>query len=555
MKRTDLNSYNNSQIALPMSTAKDLNALGKVATYAEEQAERSVSRDIVPVELWKEQKYNAFPVRCTRFNTPYLFIKSATSHAAAGSFPMSKFENNDWTIPEVVTVGGTPLNSIDALCAGCDEARICIAWQAGLPLVQINYAYNDDGSKNFIAAGSVAKRVDEDFVASGFKIIKMVTKRLNVVYSGNATQSRIYLHESSDDGVTWTAKSTNIFQGLISNAYPTPGNLSEAEIEVIELGTTDATTKLICVVRDDTFAGLFHQFSSNDGGDAWTYRGLFSTDDIGALSGHPPTMERLGANLIVATSARLADASLGLGTRFNIRFKIGNALAVYTDPTQFSLWHTVGKSVSSYKYASADYGYIALIRQNGSLWPAYYDAEADANPVTDPGKNMSIKIIPLLDQHFVEVANTANQSVPTGTATALVFDKQLLNGTLIYNQVNGKFTFQASGYYRVSFQILPDLADESGTYRKAGIEVIDPGNFGSSNPTYEAYSHRFKDFVTRKTEVGISEDLGIIRFVSRDFWAEKGQQFIPQFIHNATGSLNIINTGIHTRAYLSCVKL
>lgn len=175
---------------------------------------------------------------------------------------------------------------------------------------------------------------------------------------------KVWISESTDDGLTWTYKA-DIYRG--------PLWINETSLAWIS-GSDDATSTLIAVSRNDLGSGLL-QFVSMDGGGTWTMQGVIPGGDPMDLS---PWLYRLAGGGIVAAWHERTNFT------FPIRGAVGRDAAL--SPANW------GPKRATYRAATripGDSGYPSLLSVTGrdeDLVEVLYDrvGRGKANLVMTP---------------------------------------------------------------------------------------------------------------------------------------------------------------------------
>lgn len=214
--------------------------------------------------------YNGFPFPFQLGNGKLISIyKKSGSHAAKGPMTLAKSTNGGatWTESQI-TVGGTPIECASLSAFVLSSGRILIGYQDNELYTSLKFAYSDNEGSSFTASASVLT----NGTGLSFSPVKMRIlpsgKILCGYYTGYGAgeNAQIGFVISTDNGSTWSFGPT-IFSHGGTGFGDNKGY--EFGFEIVDNTGSDATCKLIALVRNADVAPYMH-YKSTDGGATWT---------------------------------------------------------------------------------------------------------------------------------------------------------------------------------------------------------------------------------------------------------------------------------------------
>lgn len=185
-------------------------------------------------------------------------------------------------------------------------------------------------------------------------------KLLQTFYGWTGSTYRVWIYESTDDGLTWSTETNIISSGS--------EQFTEAAVVWID-GASDGASRLLCVVRNN--AGRLAQLSSSDGGATWS-----AATGLSFSSG---TDKDVSPWLIVHRGVLvLAYADRTIGAIVEVK---GNPVTVHGDPTKWGTKETrVSAQATNFGGVNADFGYPSMMEYKDSLHCCYYDGNGATAP-------------------------------------------------------------------------------------------------------------------------------------------------------------------------------
>jgi hypothetical protein len=213
--------------------------------------------------------------------------KKSPDHASAGAFMIGRSTTGG--IPaqkKQATVGGVPITNV-SLGLKKVGTRVLINYQddptySTLKLAWINEVdlINNFAGADFIDAGEITLGSAANYACAPFgKIIQLPSgKLLQPFYKfpidGTSPAIAQFL-ESTDNGSSWSLG--DVIASHSNHTYATfpDGLFSEVSVVITEVGATDATTKMVALLRREIGGagsgqtGYYH-YRSSDGGETWS---------------------------------------------------------------------------------------------------------------------------------------------------------------------------------------------------------------------------------------------------------------------------------------------
>jgi hypothetical protein len=237
-------------------------------------------------------------------------------------------------------------------------------------------------------------------------VLKMPSGKIRVPISlrNTSTTRHIALFiESTDDGATWTIGSTPILDITATGTFPST-QFSEVNPVIVENGATDATTKIVVLIRNESYA-LWTHVKSSDGGTTWTqdntYNFGYYFSDISPISElnygspqHIPVCSILHDGTMYSVIGYRGTSS---GTNKDVIAVMSMSVSEFFNNPQPKTTVTVTALKSGTQIYNnvlngdqIHFGYPELFHwTDGSLWLVYYDEYdptsawvSDGNPKT-----------------------------------------------------------------------------------------------------------------------------------------------------------------------------
>lgn len=231
-------------------------------------------------------KYSGFPypdcfLEGVYSGTIVTLYKESETHGAAGPIVIQRSGNGGatWTrIP--VVVGGSPISAV-AMSLAVYGSRIYISWNLSSATNVYYFAYSDDAGDSWVSAGSVTLALT-GYISILFQKIKRLQsgKLLQCYYAVPADPvANPYINgflQSTDNSVSWSVGPVIVsqFAKLVSETAGQAlaagrGVVAEPSVVITEVGASDATTKMVCYLRNEEYDGFTFCYSA-DGGATWT---------------------------------------------------------------------------------------------------------------------------------------------------------------------------------------------------------------------------------------------------------------------------------------------
>lgn len=216
----------------------------------------------------------------------YGIYKKSANHAACG--PLTFVKTTDygatWT-ENTVTVNGSTVSSTNHSFLRLSSGRILISYRDSGTMY---FAYCDSNNHVFTSTGSPIPSLTDLAVAqSPVKMVETSYGTILFVYylvGTNGNSAKGIIMESSDNGLTWTQKSTIFDHNTQCPASPyTDWRANETAICETHPTGNETTSKWIAVSRvelPDDGGTYYMKFNSSDGGNTWAQD---TTSDSGSF--------------------------------------------------------------------------------------------------------------------------------------------------------------------------------------------------------------------------------------------------------------------------------
>lgn len=334
------------------------------------------------------EAYNGFPYPDKLSDNSIITgWKRSATHSDAGPFMMARTTDGGatWTKRQI-TVGGTPID-----CASLSLKKIGlyvhISYQDDILYTSTKFArcletdlITDFDNADFDLTETV--NFLPDYTSAPFSQMvvlpsgKIYQPYYSVGINGEVGNCISGLIESTDNGANWAIGTTIYTQDTVS---PVPGQIvTETAVAVVELGASDATTKLVAYMRNETSEFYTHA-ASLDGGATWTVDPINLFYSFGNQVARSPVAVILYEGLVYIICGR-RNATL-VYTNEYVTCSVADALT--NNQSGYSanvvLPYTSNAQVNG---AAIDFGYCEpFIDGNGELWIHFYDT----SPIQDGG--------------------------------------------------------------------------------------------------------------------------------------------------------------------------
>jgi hypothetical protein len=327
--------------------------------------------------------YNGFPYPdLMEDNSIITGWKRSATHADKGPFMLKRSSNggSSWTERQV-TVDG-----LDVECAALSLKvvgnYVHIAYQDDELYTSVKFArilqselisdfenadFESTTTLNFLADYSSSPFSQMVVMPSG----KIFQPYYSVGTGPNAGKSISALIETTDNGVTWS------FGPVIyteASPNPVPGEVvSETAVAIVEEGATDADTKLVAYLRNETHQFYSHA-SSTDGGETWTIDPVNFFYEFGNQVARSPVAVILYNGLVYIICGR-RDVSEVYTIEY-VTCSVADALT--NNQSGYSANVVIDYTSNAQSNGAAiDWGYPnPFVDSNGGLWCHFYDTSA-----------------------------------------------------------------------------------------------------------------------------------------------------------------------------------
>lgn len=407
--------------------------------------------------------YQGFPTPTVIGDTIYATFKRGFEHVAEGWIPFYRSYDGGLSWDSINTLVPRGYGSASLVTAVNDT--LFFSYDKPNVSDKIYFAYSSNFGKTIITTDSLS--IASWNIISYGKFIRMPSGRMFLAaYLYKTGNYSIRLLSSPNGRTGWASYST------IKEAVNTTMNLNETWIEKIEDGaTTDATTKLITICRDELLNG-YVQFTSSNGGSTWTERGrvtsLLSSGD--EMYGAPCEVKQYGGNLFLFAARRVNRPGASTVPDLHLAYSSGAVDSVFTTPAKWSKAHRVYNSeINTGGGIVIDFGYFVSYVLNGSLRLMGYDVSPN-NVYLDDTTRTQIITIPVFDLNLTEVYATGNQNTTANTEAKIILPYTNYDTELAFDSVNSVIRVVKPGIYYIK-GIVTFMPDASGSYRKAYIKA------------------------------------------------------------------------------------
>jgi hypothetical protein len=489
------------------------------------------------------QKYLGFPWPVVVRDTIFAYLKFAGNHAVDGPFTVYKSVDGGAHFDSLKVINGLDVSVWDVGATNVREGvknsgdTIVIAYQTNSNLKKIYWMYSPDRGQTYVTGDSTTAATGHLFSPFGTPKQLPSGRMLNYYYDYDSTSSKwsAYLMYS-DDYIHWAfydtiARHTSQFGFNFS--------FTEGDFAIIP-GTTDANSKLVCVMREEALT-VPQQYTSVDGGHTWKQAGYLS--DLGGV--FPIFVQYYLGKIYLVGGERKPNGADPEGPLFYIFSMNGDPARVidtayqnYTHPTR------IYRPTTEIKGGEADAGYTVSYIYHNTLMCAAYDLTVDYTPSGGDAKTVRSFVMPVLDIGFAQTYALANQSISTATETLVSMPYVKLDDGLYYNADSGFVICIRDGWYSINSHFTFS-SDITGTYRQGYLKIVDHGvNDTTGN-----------QLLSRTTIPGSTNtdynrvELNAVAFV------KEGEQIKVFARHDASGSLNLVNNEREKRSTLTIKRL
>jgi hypothetical protein len=329
---------------------------------------------------------------------------------------------------------------------------------------------------------------------------------------------------STDEGATWTYW------------YDVATNLNEMGFEVLD-GTTDSDTRLITIARDATnYNAKNRQYNSDDGGVTWTLLGDVPVNGTPAY-GYPADIYKDGDKLYVLFGTRIGTMSLQL---FKTTFAIYDSLAAYGKPYYFY------EAEANLKGAYNDFGYPAMFKNRGEIYCVLYDQFALEPPriLSEAARLLTVQLTGVGYGEFSRSGANSYNSIPYTKVALSVRADRVYDTEHFWEEdlgVSGlhKIVIPEDGFYNIYAEITFDTTVTTGTYRKMGVQLVNPGfplDPSSEYPENPLTGLNAPEAITHLASAVVGADIGApfnTLQCTRTFFAKKGYEVVLYTVHDA----------------------
>lgn len=488
--------------------------------------------------------YDGFPTIAFDVTNPNIVAtmwKSSGGHADAGIGLMSTSTDGftNFTTPDTVKVGGVAISNTTLTIGKGNGTRWLVAWSKATDDT-IHFAINDDASPDFTGQSFMLAPAGYDWIQPFGKVIKINGDTLYMPGYGLRTGQTLtdaLWFKTYNNGVTWTYGGVMVLNSSISNSSPSEGDW------VVVQGGTVATTKILCILRDDTILGYHNELTSSDGGATWVNHvvteGAWAFGAVNASvtdKSWPALLIKIGENIYAIHTIRSFPAFGG----FSMRVFKANALAAFNSVAAWDLdFTTPYRATDYYKGSGIDWGYSwPFPTPLGLVKVMFYDMSVAYSNRPTMDKRTAIKSIAVLGNNTYEAFNNSNQSISSGTETAVIFPDAWLDSENFYSSDSSKIYIPNDGHYYIHAKILLDTSS-LGTYRLAKLLAIDWGTTYSITPQYANY-----EISKRIIQPSTNSDFCYLE-LSGTIYCWKGMEIRVTITHDKGSSLNIINSVVN----------
>lgn len=407
-------------------------------------------------QVTNDTEYNAWSVVVERGRYLYLGFYASTGHVSLSPTVYKRSADGGKSWSDNVTIGAM---THEALAFGLTSTGrlIYLTSKGSTGILSINRTgVNDD---TWVTT-TQAKPLGNDGYVFG-KIKELPSGRLLCpYYLATAGSQKGGFLSSTDEGVSW--------------AYyaDVAVNINEIVFEVLD-GTTDSDTRLIIIARDavNNNAKNRHYYSAN-GGASSTLAGNVPIDGNPSY-GYPGDIFKDGDDIYVAFGTRNSGYQ---GIQW---FK--TTTAVYDDLTEYGLPRFYYQAESYVKGIDNDWGYPALFKNNNQIYSVFYDCKPTQPPkvTTTETRLVTIQLTGVFYGEFIRASYPSYNTIPY-TKVPLAKKATNLNDTDYYWREDSalgihKIVIPDDGYYHAFCSLNFPTSNVTGTYRKLGVQLINPG--------------------------------------------------------------------------------
>lgn len=496
-----------------------------------------------------KQTYSGFPSvawTATR-DTIFLAWKDGTNHADDGALMFTySIDGGSTYVPyDTIYVDGSPAIG-GTVEIGYMQNRLAIIWTKGANYTRIRAAYNDGRDRNFTGVDSVAAPAATLFAPYGAMVSMPSGKFMFTAYTWNspADSTKAIFLETADNGLTWSIGATIVATNA-AGTFPQMAISETYVIRVEDTATTDAATKMVALIRSDTYIG-YHVLSYSTGGVTWTNTAVsggvwaFGSQNAVGLPGTSGTDAAYPATMILDKGYVYATVDRrGEGPDYSSRVWKTAPSSIFNNTPNFYSYRTIYRALDAYKGSDIDWGYGRLfVTQTGELKKISYDMSVSDRPGVDgsaTSKRIRLAVNPVRGINAFEAFAAANQSISSGTETVVTTDYIWLDTDSSYNADSAKIYIPTDGYYEVTARVRFDTSS-LGTYRQAKLYAVDWGSAYGLTPTRAPY---LLDKVTFQPST--TNDFNYI-FLKSTKYLYKGMQIKLTVQQDSGGGLNILSS-------------
>lgn len=407
-------------------------------------------------------RYVAFPQGTSSLDVIWYTFKNALDHVSPASLPLM-----------ISYDGGAHVDSLNLIYAFGNDPGVTAISDSLFMFCTSGYTtnilifYSIDGGRTIVLTDSVDQAGEANYPFD--KFLKLPSGKITfTTYGLDGSNYYIRTVSSTDNGVSWDWDEL-----ITSGTLAGPINLNECSWDIVNEPTSNATTKILMVIRDEFLDGP-QQWTSSDGGDTWTFRGTIEQlDDADDTYGFPVYVIKYGKDVYLVTAPRTTVEGASTAPDFYITSMRGVVDSVFTDPTKWPLPNVLYKSQDSYRGVGDyfDFGYSYPFIYNDVLLAVFYDVNALRDP---PDIWTTIKTMRVVGINGLDLFAVANQTIPDVTETLVSTPRVKLDTENSYNSATGLIEIKKDGYYDIH-AVCAYASSTDGTFRRAYIKVIDPG--------------------------------------------------------------------------------